>query len=106
MQGLISVNQPGYQQADWHATLLAIGTTVLDCLVNIYAASFMPPLQNFFLILHFLAFGTVVAILWTMAPRASAHSVFLEFNNGGAWPNVGVSLLVGQISALWTISGK
>ncbi|KAK4934710.1 hypothetical protein LTR66_015553 [Elasticomyces elasticus] len=36
-----------------------------------------------------------------MAPHNPAKRVFTEFNNGGNWPSMGISLMIGQITAIY-----
>ena len=45
----------------------------------------------------------IVAILWALGPRNSADQVFLEFTNLGGWSSIGLSVMVGQISAIWAL---
>ena len=68
---------------------------------NIWGARSMPIINNFLLIVHVFGFFAVIIVLWTMAPRNSAEKVFTEFTNSGGWSSMGVSLMVGQISAIY-----
>lgn len=61
----------------------------------------MPTIQNALLILHVFGFFAVIVVLWTMAPRNSAAAVFTDFENKGEWQTTGLSLMVGQISAIY-----
>lgn len=58
-------------------------------------------IQNMLLVVHIFGFLAVVVVLWVMAPHQSARAVFTEFRNGGSWPSIGVSVMVGQISAIY-----
>jgi choline transport protein len=40
-------------------------------------------------------------MLWVLAPRNPASVVFTTFTNGGGWSSMGLSLMVGQITALY-----
>jgi amino acid transporter len=101
IQGLISVRNPEYIPEPWQGTLFVYAMVVVIYIFNVYAASWMPRIQNVLLILHIVCWVIVVVVLWAMAPHQSAHAVFLEFNNGGGWPTIGVSLMIGQISAIY-----
>jgi amino acid transporter len=58
------------------------------------------------MVLHVLAFFAVVITLWCLAPHRSPKAVFTEFNNAGGWNDMGLSLMVGQISAIYSILGS
>lgn len=61
----------------------------------------MPVVQNAMLVVHVAAFLTIVGMLWTYSPTNSAKVVFTQFYNGGGWSSIGLSIMVGQISAIW-----
>lgn len=61
----------------------------------------MPLFQNLMLILHVSGFLAIVICMWVLAPKASARAVFTEFTNEGGWSTTGLSLMVGQISAVY-----
>lgn len=55
---------------------------------------------------HFFAFVPVAFALFIMAPEQSPGEVFLHFkDNGGGWPNMGLSVLVGQVSGMFAVLG-
>ncbi|KAJ5462230.1 hypothetical protein N7530_010435 [Penicillium desertorum] len=68
---------------------------------NVYAASWMPRIQNLLLALHLLCWVIIVVVLFAMAPHNSAKTVFTSFHNGGNWSTIGVSLMIGQITAIY-----
>jgi choline transport protein len=39
------------------------------------------------------------------APKASAAEVFAGFENTGGWSNMGLAVLAGQLSAIYTMCG-
>jgi choline transport protein len=43
---------------------------------------------------------TIIPLL-VMAPKNSAHTVFVEVVNNGGWPNTGTSCLVAQVSVIY-----
>lgn len=101
IQGLISVRNPDYNPKDWQGTLFVFAMVAVIYFFNVYAADWMPRIQNLLLTLHILAWVVIITVLWAMAPHQSAKVVFTEFHNGGGWPTMGVSLLIGQISAIY-----
>lgn len=70
-------------------------------IANIWGAKSMPVINNFLLIVHVFGFFTVIIVLWIMSPRNTAEKVFTEFTDGGGWSSMGVSVMVGQISAIY-----
>lgn len=69
---------------------------------NVYAADMMPLFNNLLMMtLHILSWTVVVIVLWAMAPHQSAKAVFTEWTNGGGWSSIGLSALIGQISAIY-----
>lgn len=118
-QALIVVNNPSYEPRRWEGTLfvfamvrgLAMVETRLTRQVFIVYASntwghdIWPRVQNGLVVLHVLAFLAVVVTLWCLAPHRTAADVFTDFSNAGDWSSLGLSLMVGQISAIYSILG-
>ncbi|KAJ1707400.1 GABA permease [Aspergillus flavus] len=101
IQGLISVKDPSYEPENWQGTLFVFAMILVIYFFNVYAASWMPRIQNLLLALHILCFVVVITVLWAMAPRQPASAVLLEFSNTGGWSSIGLALMVGQISAIY-----
>ncbi|KAJ5528271.1 hypothetical protein N7513_012430 [Penicillium frequentans] len=101
IQGLISIRNPEYQAQNWQGTLFVWVMIAVIYVFNVYAANWMPRIQNLLLALHLICWVIVVVTLFTMAPHQPAKVLFTEFYNGGGWPTIGVSLMVGQISAIY-----
>jgi len=40
-------------------------------------------------------------MFWVLAPRNPASVVFTQFTDSGGWSNMGLALMVGQISAIY-----
>jgi choline transport protein len=106
MQALISLSIPSYAGTNWQASLLVIINVGVVLLVNIYGAGVLPHLQTGFALMHCVWFIAVIAVLWTRAPQATAKDVFMSFENMSGWPSMGLSLCVGQISAIWGLIGS
>ena len=68
---------------------------------NVHAAELMPRIQNLLLVLHLICWIIIIVVLFAMAPHQPAKVISTEFYNGGSWPTVAVSLMVGQISAIY-----
>ena len=106
IQGLLMVNDPTYSPTAWQGTLFIFAVTLLMYVINIYAHKTIPLISNLFLVLHILGFLVIVIVLWVLAPHQSAHNVFVNVQNSGGWSNKGVSIMVGQISAIFGLLSK
>ena len=58
------------------------------------------------MLVHMLAFFAVVVSDWVMAPHNTPKPVFTEFYNSGGWYSMGFSLMVVQISAIYSVLGS
>jgi amino acid transporter len=101
IQGLIALGDPSYEPQNWHGTLFVFAMIAVIYFFNVYAASWMPRIQNLLLALHLLCWVIIVVVLFAMAPHNSAKTVFTSFHNGGNWSTMGVSLMIGQITAIY-----
>lgn len=101
IQSCAVVAYPDYAPTNWQGTLMCIGVTILVWGLNIWGSRAMPIFQNIMLGLHVVGFLVVIAVLWALAPSASAEVTFTHFINGGGWNSMGLSLMVGQIAAIY-----
>lgn len=44
-------------------------------------------------------------VLWIKAPLNSAGTVFTHFTDSGSWSSTGLSVMVGQITAIYGLVG-
>ncbi|KAI1981092.1 hypothetical protein LOZ55_000978 [Ophidiomyces ophidiicola] len=101
VQGLIVINLPDYEPVRWHGTLLVCAMAFLIYVFNVWFAQAMPMLQNVLFVVHVLTFMVIIIVLWTLAPLNTPQTVFTAFTDRGGWPSMGLSLMVGQISAIY-----
>ncbi|KAF9888612.1 hypothetical protein FE257_008544 [Aspergillus nanangensis] len=101
IQGLITVRDPSYAPKTWRGTLLVFSMILLIYVFNVYAARWVSPIQNILLALHILCWVVAVTVLWAMGPRQDAKMVFTEFSSSAGWSNMGVALMIGQLSAIY-----
>ncbi|KAJ0414758.1 amino acid/polyamine transporter I [Aspergillus carlsbadensis] len=101
IQGLISIRNPDYVPKDWQGTLFVFAMILVIYIFNVYAADAMPILNNLLMIFHVLSWTVIIIVLWAMAPHRSAKSVFTEWSNQGGWSSMGLSVMIGQISAIY-----
>lgn len=102
------MNDPSYHATRWQATLLIIGTVVAVSAFNIFLAKHLSLSEGIFAICHVFAFFPIVISLWVLTdPKQPAREVFLHFtDNGGQWPRLGLSVLVGQVSCMFVVLGS
>lgn len=101
IQALITVNNPDYSPTNWQGTLLVFAMVLVLFVANIWGAKNLPLAQNVLLVVHVFGFLAVIIVLWVLAPRNTAEVVFTQFTNQGGWSTMGLSLMVGQISAIY-----
>ncbi len=106
VQALLVVNYPDYTPQPWQGTLFVFAMVLILFLVNIWGAPLWALIQNGLMVLHILFFLVVIIVLWVMAPHQSAKAVFTGFSNEGGWSSMGLSLMVGQITAIYSLLGK
>ena len=108
IQALIILNNPDYTPERWHTTLLMIAIVCGMGVFNICLAQWLAFIEAGFAILHFVSWIPIIAVLWTMTPqKQTAKTVFTEFtDNGAGWSNIGLTVCVGQVGAMFTVVGS
>ena len=107
IQSLVVINNAEtYIPTRWQATLLIFASVFGVAAFNVFGAKHLPLAEGIFVTAHFGAFFPVIISILVLAPKRSAHEVFLTFSdNGAGWPNVGWATLVGQVSAMFSVLG-
>ncbi|KAL4759206.1 putative GABA permease [Aspergillus foveolatus] len=105
IQGLIVLNNPGYNFERWHGTLLVIAITTFSIFFNTFLARNLPMVEALILIIHVVGLFAIIIPLWVLAPRNNAKAVFTEFNNGGGWNSDGTATLVGFSTTITAMIG-
>lgn len=108
MQALVVLNNAKYTPERWQGTLLTWAAAITVSSFNVFCAKHLPLAEGIFCSVHFFAFVPVIACLWIMTPsRQTAHDVFLRFSdNGAGWPNMGATVLAGQVSSMFVVLGQ
>lgn len=106
LQALVKVNYPNYVKKDWQGTLMIFAMVGILYTINVWASDLWARIQNGLLILHVLGFFAVIISLWVLAPHQSAKAVFTGFSNTGEWSTTGLALMVGQITAIYSLLGS
>jgi choline transport protein len=104
IQGICSQYDLQYIPKAWQGTLFVFAIALVDGVVNIFLVNWLPWLQTIMIIPHGVGWIAVIGFLAALAPnKASAHDVFASFTSNGGWDNMGISVMVGQISAVYML---
>ena len=108
IQALLKVNNPTYSPTRWAGTLFTILTVIVVSAFNTFAASHLPFAEGIFATCRVFAFVPIIVTLWVMvSPKIPPAEVFVHFtDHTGSWPSTGLSVLVGQITCMFTTFGS
>jgi amino acid transporter len=105
IQGLIKLNNPGYELKAWHGTML-IWFVLAICLVfNTFFSRKLALVEGAIVILHVAGFFAVIVPLWVMGDRSTASGVFTSFEDNMVWGNLPLAVIVGLTGASSTFVG-
>lgn len=105
IQGLIVLNNPDYVLERWHGTLLTIAISAFCIVFNVTLAKYLPLVETLLCVLHIAGFFAVIIPLWVLAPRNDYNIAFLQIQNNGDWPTVGLSFMIGLFATLGSLTG-
>ncbi|KAF6794992.1 LPXTG-domain-containing protein, partial [Colletotrichum musicola] len=99
-------NNPAYEPARWHTSLVMVGTMVLPFLCNLWFRKFLDAFEVVGGILHVVLFVVFVAVLAAPGQRSSTDYVFrtLTWDVSG-WNNPGVSWGLGLLTVTFFVTG-
>jgi len=103
---VVAAYHPNFTIQGWQGTLVVGAVTILVGIVNGIYAQALPQIQKFMAILFGLGWIPVVVVLITLAPHPEASTVFTSFTSNEGWTQIGLSVMVGQISALYSLVCK
>ena len=101
IQGILTVNDPSYDPQNWQGTLFVFAVVLVIFILNIWGNDLMPFINNVLLVGHIFGWLAIIVVLWILSPRNPGKVVFTQFTNEGGWSTMGLSLMVGQISAIY-----
>ncbi|MCJ1463740.1 hypothetical protein MMC07_002349 [Pseudocyphellaria aurata] len=101
IQALLTVNDTSYEPKGWQGTLFVFAVVLLIFALNVWGANAMPYINNILFFVHIFGFLAMIITLWVRSPHNTAGLVFTQFSNEGGWNSIGLSLMVGQISAIY-----
>jgi len=79
---------------------LTIAVCCIYAFINLVIPHHLPAIEKTMGFVHGLGWMAAVVILAVLAPHPPARAVFLEFSTFG-WKNMGISVLVGQITSVY-----
>lgn len=106
IQSLAVINYPDYSATNWQGTLLVFASVAILYIMNVYGSQVWSKVQNVLLFLHVAIFLVFIIVLAVRAPHQSAKVVLTKFTNEGGWSTTGLALMVGQITAIYSLIGK
>ncbi len=101
VETMINVTNADFAFPNWQYTLIMLAFLVLTIFLNTWGATALPMLETVSLFGHIGGFIIVLVSLWVLAPKNTAHAVFVEVTNNGGWSNTGTSCLVAQVTVLY-----
>ncbi|KAG9769434.1 Choline transport protein [Exophiala dermatitidis] len=105
-QALITLNHGDtYVPQRWQGMLFYWLLLLYSAAVNIWGSRILPHTNLVSGVLHIVGFVVIVIVLGVMAPKHSAHYVFVEVENSSGWSNDGVAWLVGLLSSVYPFLG-
>lgn len=98
LESIIEVYNPDFTFNNWQVTLVMMAFVLITVIFNTLGTRLLPIIETVSLVGHIAGWIITTAALWALAPRNSAHDVFVSVVNSGGWSNTGLSCLVGSIS--------
>jgi choline transport protein len=106
IQEMVVVGNPNTKFVEaWQITLVIFAFTFLTVGFNIFGARQLPLTETIILVAHVIAFIVFLVIFWATGDHIPAHNVFTNFYNGGGWPTMGLSIMIGLTSPIWCFIG-
>ena len=106
IQGLVTVNDQDYNPTAWQGLLLVAVNVAVMYAVNVWGSRVFPFLQNLLLVFHVMSFFAVLIPLWVVPEHNFTQVAFMQYTNYSGYKTRGLSLMVGQMSAVWALCGE
>ncbi|CAG7922404.1 unnamed protein product [Penicillium olsonii] len=105
IQGLASVNYPGYEPKQWHLTLIIIGVLVVEALMKMYTFWLIPWIEMLAGILHICLLVVFLVVFTCLAPRHTPEFVFLRTQSSSGWTPF-PAWNIGLLTPVWGFVGE
>ncbi|KAL1590593.1 hypothetical protein WHR41_00641 [Cladosporium halotolerans] len=103
---IVQILNPEYQSTGWQITLLMWAFNIVTILFNTWGSGFLPALEIGSLIMHALGYLVVIIPILVLAPKNSAHEVFVEWDNTSGYSSMGTAFILSQITILYCCLGS
>jgi choline transport protein len=100
IQGIIAAYDTSYIPKRWQGTLFVFAICLIEGIVNAFFVNQLPRLQKVMAVPHGLGWIAVIIVMWVLAPHATSHDVFFNWESFG-WSDMGLSVMVGQITSVY-----
>lgn len=100
IQTMIVVSDENYEAKAWQSTLLAFAAIIIAYAGNVYGSRLLPYWQNALFAVHVMAFFAFIIPIWVSVPMATHDQVWKEFQSLGGWNNMGLTIMVGQLTGI------
>ncbi|KAK3682021.1 hypothetical protein LTR37_020647 [Vermiconidia calcicola] len=105
IQGLASLNYPGYVAERWQGTLILYAVVVFAFFFNSALARLLPFAEGTILAIHVLGWFAIIISIIVVGPHHSNEEVWGLFLNLGGYEQSGVSFFVGLIGPVFAFMG-
>jgi choline transport protein len=105
IQGLVILNYPTYVPERWHGTMIVWVIVIFCVFFNTIGARRLPLVEGMVLIIHMMGLFAIAVPLWILSPRSRAIDALLTFTNGGEWPTMGLSAMIGLLTPMNSLLG-
>jgi len=100
VQTILIVSNESYVPTAWQSTLLAFAAIIIAYVGTIYGARLLPYWQNALFAVHIMGFIAYIVPIWVSAPTATHKQVWGEFESSGGWSNMGLTVMIGQLTGI------
>lgn len=84
---------------------MVIAVATFAIVFNTLLARKLPLVEGIVLVLHIVGFFAIFITMWVLGPRSPTKDVFAGFQDNAGWGSVGLSVLVGQLSPIFSLLG-
>lgn len=105
IQSIILINNPDYAFPNWHATVIAIGVTIVSVPLSIYGTHIIPYLQNALFALALAAYVGFLIPIWINAPVVPSSDVWTKWEFTGGWESTVLAVFIAQLPAITARTG-
>lgn len=103
---MVSIHDPSYGYSTWQGWLLVLACTALVTAFNLWGERYLPLMETIFAWVYGGLWLATIGVLAGIGPHVDAHTAILDFEDTGNWKNMGLAVMIGQISAVFALGGE